>query len=119
MFSNPQNCEINIDNTTVNYLTFGNGSKNLVVIPGIGDGLGLVKGMAVQFAKDYNAFGEDYKAYAFCRRTDIPKGFTTENMANDLIRNMNDLGIDKADVIGISQGRDDCTVSCDKCARKS
>ena len=104
MPNDAKNCEIKIDNTSVNYLTFGKGSKNLIVIPGIGDGLNLVKGMATQFASDYKVFAEEYKAYAFCRRTDLPNGFTTEDMANDLIRNMNDLGIDNADIIGISQG---------------
>ena len=104
MSSDAKNCEIKIDNTSACYLTFGKGSKNLVVIPGIGDGLNLVKGMAMQFALDYKVFTEEYKSYAFCRRTDLTKGFTTEDMANDVIRHMDDLGIDKADIIGISQG---------------
>lgn len=104
MTNNAKNCEIEIDNTSAYYLTFGRGNKNLIVIPGIGDGLNLVKGMAMQFALDYKVFTENYKAYAFCRRTDLPHGFSTENMANDIIRHMNDLDIDKADIIGISQG---------------
>ena len=104
MSNDARNCEIKIDNTSVNYLTFGKGSKNLIVIPGIVDGFNLVKGMAAQFALDYKVFTEDYKAYTFCRRTDLPDRFTTEDMANDIIRNMNDLGIDNADIIGISQG---------------
>lgn len=102
--NNPQNCELKLDNTSVHYLTFGNGSKNLIVIPGIGDGFNLVKGMATQFANDYQVFNDEYKAYCFCRRTDLPDGFSTEDMANDIIRHMDDLKIDKADVIGISQG---------------
>lgn len=104
MVGNAKNCEIKIDNTSADYLMFGSGNKNLIVIPGIADGLNLVKGVADQFALDYKMFEKNYKAYAFCRRTDLPNGFTTENMANDIIRHMNDLGIDKADVIGISQG---------------
>lgn len=104
MFNNAENKKINIDNTSAYYITFGKGDKNLIIIPGVGDGFKLVKGLAIPFSFMYKMFAKDYKVYVFSRRNDIPKGFTTEDMANDIICHMNDLNIDKADIVGVSQG---------------
>lgn len=104
MFYNAKNGKINIDNTTAYYISFGKGNKNLIIIPGLGDGLKLVKGLAIPFSIMYRIFCEDYRVYVFSRRNDLPKGFSTENMANDIIKHMDDLEIDSADIVGVSQG---------------
>ena len=95
---------IKIDNTTVNYMTFGIGKKNLIIIPGVGDGFKTVKGLAFPFSIMYKIFAKDYKVYVFSRRNKIPEGFTTKDMANDIIDHMDKLGIEKADIVGVSQG---------------
>ena len=95
---------IKIDNTDAYYISFGDGKKNLIMIPGISDGLKLLKGLAVPFSILYKKFCKDYRVYMFSRRNDLPDGFSTEEMANDIIQHMKDLNIDKADIIGVSQG---------------
>lgn len=104
MFCNAKNAKLNIDNSSAYYISFGKGNNNLIVIPGVGDGLKLVKGMAILFSIMYKIFSKDYKVYVFSRRNDLPKGFSTEDMANDIIKHMNDLNIEIADIVGVSQG---------------
>lgn len=104
MFYNAKNCKIEIEDTVAEYICFGKGKKNLIIIPGVGDGFKTVKGLAIPFAMMYKCFSKDYKVYVFSRRNNIPKEFSTENMANDIIDHMEKLGIDKTDIVGVSQG---------------
>ena len=104
MFNNAKGDEIEIENTTAHYISFGSENKNLIIIPGVGDGFKTVKGTAVPFSMMYKIFAKDYKVYVFSRRNELPENFSTEDMANDLINHMEKLGIEKADVVGVSQG---------------
>ena len=67
MFYNARNCNIKIGDTDMDYISFGNGNKSLVIIPGLGDALKTVKGSAVTFALMYKLFAKDYKVYVFSR----------------------------------------------------
>ena len=71
---------------TANYIKFGTGKKTLIMIPGVGDGLKTVKGLAVPFYMLYNDFCKDYTVYSFSRRNHIPKDFSIEDMAEDLYK---------------------------------
>lgn len=104
MFYNAKNGEIEIENTTVNYISFGKGKRNLIIIPGVGDGFKTVKGLAIPFAFMYKLFAKDFTVYVFSRRNIIKDGFSTKDMANDIINHMEKLNIDKADIVGVSQG---------------
>lgn len=104
MFLNAKNETIDIENTTVDYICFGKGKENLIIIPGVGDGLRTVKGLAIPFAIIYRIFAKDYKVYVFSRRNNIPNNFSTEDMANDIINHMEKLKIQKAHIVGVSQG---------------
>lgn len=104
MFNKAKNGEIKIDDTSAYFISFGKGSKNLIIIPGLGDGLNLVKGLAIPFSIMYKIFSKEYRVYVFSRRNNIPKDFSTEDMANDIICHMKDLNIDEADIVGVSQG---------------
>ena len=104
MFYKAKNEKINIADTTAHYISFGKGSKNLIIIPGVGDGFKTVKGLAIPFSIMYKMFAKDFKVYVFSRRNVIPKDFSTEDMANDIINHMEKLNIDKADIVGVSQG---------------
>ena len=44
---------------------FGKGNQPLVIIPGLGDGLQTVKGMAMPFSITYRILAERYKIYVF------------------------------------------------------
>ena len=104
MFNNAKNGEVLVGDTSSYYISFGHGSKNLIIIPGVGDGLKLVKGLAIPFSIMYKIFSNDYKVYVFSRRNKLPDGFTTKDMANDILDHMKKLNIETADVIGVSQG---------------
>ena len=104
MCFNAKNKRVNLGDETIDYITFGKGKNNLVIIPGVGDGLKTVKGMAIPFSMMYKKFAKDFKVYVFSRRNNLPKGFTTLDMANDVARTMDILGIEKAFVVGVSLG---------------
>lgn len=104
MISNAKNDSIMIGNTTMDYITFGIGKKILVIIPGLGDGLKNVKGMAVPLSVLYKTYAKDYTVYMFSRKNKLEEGCSTRNMAFDLKVAMEILGIPKADIMGISQG---------------
>ena len=89
---------------SMDYVTFGKGKQPLVIIPGLGDGLQTVKGMAQMLALTYREFAKVYKVYVFSRINELPENYTTQNMAADVARAMEVLNITSAYVIGISQG---------------
>ena len=86
------------------YIRFGTGSRTLIILPGLGDGLQTVKGTALPMAWMYRIFAKDFTVYMFSRRSDLPQGHTTRNMAQDLKDTMDALGIQKADILGVSMG---------------
>ena len=98
----PRRHEIEIGNTIMDYITFGEGEKNLVLIPGLS--FKTVRKFAEALSFMYRIFGKDYTVYAFDRKRRLPIGYTIKNMADDLAQVMTAIGIEKADVIGISQG---------------
>ena len=104
MFYNAKNGRIKIENTEIDYIVFGNGTKPLIMIPGLGEGLKTVKGTAIPFALMYRSLAKNYKIYCFSRRNILPQGFTTKDMAEDLYHCMGELGIEKAMVLGVSLG---------------
>lgn len=104
MFNGAKNGVLNIDDTTINYLSFGTGERNLIMIPGLGDGFKTVKGMAIPFAILYKKFAKDFKVYSFSRKNKMPETYSTLDMANDVIKCMDELGIQKASFVGVSQG---------------
>ena len=104
MFYHAKNGTLKIDDTDMDYISFGKGKKILVMIPGLGDGLKTAKGMAIPFAILYRCFAKDYTVYVFSRKNRLQEGYTTRDMAKDLHRAMAELGIERADIVGVSQG---------------
>lgn len=104
MFYNAKNGCLKIDDTEMEYIRFGKGSKKLIMIPGLGDGLKTVKGLAIPFAMLYRKYAADYTVYVFSRKNNLKQGSSTRDMAKDLVTAMNLLHIERASVIGISQG---------------
>ena len=95
---------IPMKNTKMDYIRFGRGPRNLVMLPGLGDGLQTVKGLAIPMAWMYREFLKDFTVHMFSRPRVIPQGITTRDMARDLKNAMGALGITKADVFGVSMG---------------
>ncbi len=104
MLFHAKNGCIRIGNTDMDYISFGKCDRVLVMLPGLGDGLTTVKGMALILALTYRAFARYYSVYIFSRKNTLPEPYTTRDMAKDQAQAMELLGIADADVIGISQG---------------
>lgn len=99
-----ENSVMKLQNGEMDYIRFGTGKRLLVMIPGLGDGLRTVKGTAAPMAMMYRCFAKDFTVYAFSRKRDLPKGYTTRDMARDQAEAMEVLGIEKADIFGVSMG---------------
>lgn len=104
MFWNAKNGSVKIDNTDMYYVSFGHGSKNLIVLPGLSDGLLTVKGKALLLAGSYIKYFKDYTVYMFSRKNDMPEGYAIRDMATDQAKALQALGITKTSVMGVSQG---------------
>ena len=101
---NASNGQINTNGEQTNFLSFGKGHKNLIIIPGVGDGLKTVKGMALPFAFLYRELARDYKVYVFSRPVNLKPDAATKDMAESLYKAMVALDISNASVVGVSQG---------------
>lgn len=101
---NARNGHVQIDNTEMDYVSFGSGRKNLVLIPGLSDGLATVKGKAHVLAPPYRMFFKDYTVFMFSRKRDLPEGCSIREMAADQAEAMKKLGMERAAVVGVSQG---------------
>ncbi len=104
MLYNAKGGIILIDNTETEYISFGKGDKNLIMIPGLGEGLRSIKGLALPMAYLYRMFARDYKVYFLSRKNVMPQGYSTKDMADDIKKAMDLMNIEKADIIGVSQG---------------
>ena len=104
MFYNARNGSVFVGNSQMDYISFGKGNKNLIMLPGLGDGLSTVKGMAFVFSIMYRIYAKEFTVYVFSRKNHLQEGYSTREMAKDQAEAMAVLGISKADVFGISQG---------------
>ena len=104
MLYHAQNGTLSIGDTTMDYIRFGTGKRVLIMLPGLGDGLRSVKGTALPMAFMYRAFAKDFTVYAFSRKNELPQGYTTRDMARDQAEAMEQLGIQKAGIFGVSMG---------------
>ena len=95
---------LKLETGEMDYIRFGGGEKPLVMIPGVGDGLKTVRGMALPFALLYRALCRDFTVYVFSRRRELTPHMTTREMAADLALAMEALGLSGAAVVGVSQG---------------
>ncbi len=99
-----KNFMVDIDGAKVPVAAFGKGKKNLIMLPGLGDGLTTVKGKAIPMALMYREFMKDFTVYVLSRREPLPEDFSTKDMAGDIALFMERMGIEKASVLGVSMG---------------
>ncbi len=104
MFGNARNGIVKIGGTEMHYASFGTGEKALVLLPGLSDGLATVQGKAALLARPYRLFFDRYTVYLFSRKEQMPEGYSIRDMAADQATAMLSLGIDRAAVMGVSQG---------------
>ena len=93
---------IKTNRATMKYFSFGEGEKNLVLVPGVGI---RDTSLAADLVADYySPFTADYTVYVFDTREDMPSEYTIEEMTEDLYEAMRELGIKKAYFNGCSMG---------------
>lgn len=102
MLYNVKEQSLDLGDIQIDYVTFGTGRKNLIMIQGLNTR--DVKGNGIMLAYMYRIFAKDYTVYMFDRRRNLPEGITVKDMAADIAGAMDALGITKADVFGVSQG---------------
>ena len=104
MLWNAKNGRVPLGGTDMDYAAFGYGRQALVLLPGLSDGLATVRGKALLLAKPYRMFFEKYTVYMFSRKNRMPEGWSIRDMAADQAAAMKALGLEKAAVMGVSQG---------------
>ena len=104
MLYQAKNATLRRNGWEMDYICFGRGERNLILLPGLGDGLRTMKGTALPMALMYRIFAGDFKVWSFSRRTVLPEGHSIRDMARDLAEAMDALDIEKADIVGVSMG---------------
>ena len=104
MLRDIKNGSVAIGNTQMCYARFGHGENVLVVLPGLSDGLATVRGKALLLAGPYRPVFDRFTVYMFSRKNEMPQGYSIRDMADDQAAAMRRLGIEKAAVLGVSQG---------------
>lgn len=99
-----KNLKIDMDGAFMEIAAFGKGERNLIILPGLGDGLTTVGGKAFPMALMYRLFAKDFRVFMMSRRKPLPADFDTEKMAADIAAAMDKLGIEKANFVGVSMG---------------
>ena len=102
MFYRLVESSVNIPGGELNYVSFGKGQKNLIIIQGLN--VRDVKGAGASLALMYRLFLKSYRVWLFDRRMIVKEGLTNWDLADDIYYAMKELNIESADVFGVSQG---------------
>ncbi len=86
----------------MDYIKFGSGAKNLVILPGLS--IVSVIPAAPAIEKQYEIFEKDYTVYLFDRRKSLPADYSVYDMAEDTVRAINELKLSEIYLFGTSQG---------------
>lgn len=102
MFYNLLEGKVNIGETELDYISFGKGNKNLIIIQGLS--VKEIKGLGASLAIMYKMFANDYRVYMFDRRPVVNEPISVWDIAEDIYKSMKQLNIEKTDLFGVSQG---------------
>lgn len=102
LMSTVQESHLEMDGTYMNVIRFGAGGKVFVMLAGIS--LSGLEGLGASIAQAYELLTRDYTVYVFDRKKLLPDDYTTEDMAEDVYRALRQLGVERADIYGVSHG---------------
>ncbi len=88
----------------MDYVCFGGGARDLVILPGLSDGIATVRGTGKALEQRFRSLAADCRVWVFSRKEPLDEGYTIRDMARDQAEAMRQLGIERADVMGVSQG---------------
>lgn len=86
----------------IRHVSFGNGEKTMVVVPGLSIGYVTDNAQAIEDA--FSAFTENYTVYLFDIREDVPEDYTIAQMGEDLTAAIRELGLKDIYLYGCSMG---------------
>ena len=87
---------------SMDYFSFGEGDKTLVILPGLS--VQSVMGSAEAVAQAYEPLTEAFTIYLLDRRKEVPDTYSAREMAEDTAEALRALGLEKVCLFGISQG---------------
>ena len=93
---------VQADNFTMDYLRFGNGERNLVIIPGLS--VQSVMNYSEAIAESYRLLTDDFTVYVLDRRKDMPPAYSVDDMAHDTAEAIKALKLGQVCIFGASQG---------------
>ena len=93
---------VKTDSWSMDYFSFGEGERNMVILPGVS--IKSVMGFADAVAKQYEIFAKDFTVYVFDRRREFPEVYPVKEMAEDTVTAMHILGLTDIYLFGASQG---------------
>ncbi len=99
-----RNGSVLVGNAQMYYARFGIGPKTVVILPGLSDGLVTVRGKVRLLAQPYRAYFRDFTIYMFSRKDPLPEDYSIRAMAVDQAEALRLLGIERAYVLGVSEG---------------
>ena len=102
MFYQLVESQVQIPSGKLQYVAFGKGEKNLIIIQGLN--IRDLKGAGFSLALMYKMFAKTHRVYLFDRREVVQEGLTNWDLAEDIYHDMQALGVTSADVFGVSQG---------------
>lgn len=102
MLFNVKEDKIKLSCGDVDYISFGNGERPLIMIQGLNTR--GIKGAGIGLSLMYRIFSRDFKVYLFDRRPEVTDKTTVREMAADVAEAMDALGIKSTCVLGVSQG---------------
>lgn len=93
---------VNTNNISMNYFSFGNGNKTMVMIPGLS--IQSVMELSDLVSDAYNIFSNDYTVYVFDIKDNIEDNYKVKDMALDLIEVFDYLNLKNIYLYGVSLG---------------
>lgn len=93
---------VQADSFAMDYLRFGNGARNLVIIPGVS--VQSVMNYAESITASYKLLTEDFTVYVLDRRKDMPDSYSVYDMARDTAEAIKALHLERVSIFGASQG---------------
>lgn len=95
-------CNTKQEETQMDYIKFGNGTKTFIIIPGLSIHSIINSKEAIEEAfKDYT---DEYTVYVFDRPKNLKEDTTIKDLADATANKMKELNISSADIFGASQG---------------